>query len=102
MRTIPVSEDCFDEEFFVPGHLTREYLDLTSYDLFFFDIQKRELFTYITLVLDIARKICEEIAHSLNPHFVELLDIAIRCMEEALGEEHVTQYSEKPKRRNAK
>ena len=39
IRTIGIYEDCFDQEFFIPRHLTREELDPTLHHLFVGDIK---------------------------------------------------------------
>lgn len=82
MHAVTVGDDCFNKEFLVPRHLTREELDGTLDDLFFCDIEKRELSQYITLVLVVFRIESDEVRYRLYPRFAELLHVDVSSMQE--------------------
>ena len=90
--SISIDEDGLDKEFFVPGILGCDEFNFTFHHLFVDDIERRELLTDITLVLDISWEIREEIHHGLDLRFAETLDIRISSMEERFGQLHTPEY----------
>lgn len=82
MGTIRISEYCFDEEFFISRHLTREELDGTLDYLLFLDVYHRESVTDGTLVFNISWKIEEKVSNRFNPSFSQFFDVRIRRAEE--------------------
>lgn len=80
MRSITVSEHCFDEEFLISGGFACYEFNGALDDLLFFDIHHRESVTNLALVLDVSWKTEKQVSYCLDSYLFEFLYVGISGM----------------------